>query len=211
MECNRCGDCCDGTRDGVIKDETTGMPKHVWGSKYPEDLYEARYHGVRLLNPIILGDGGPVVGGRGSRFEVDDTGTPYTAFKCSFLVEGDMGDGSGCETSCALRAAFPDPNPKKLEEIRPRACGEFPVFGLDIDATIIQGNTFIPPTGNLPRCTWHGIRVTGPWKDTTYWRSRWERQQAGEEVEPIPPPDPEFVQRLLSRRETIDGSVRDQR
>lgn len=209
MLCNRCGGCCDSLSDAVSRDEDNGLPMFTWGSKFPDDYYEARY-GVRLLNPVIVGDGGPVVGGSRSRFEVDSAGTTYTAFQCTFLEQGDGGDGTGCATTCGLRKNFPDPDPKKLEQIRPRNCGEFPVFGLDLDATILEGNTFVVPTGALPLCTWHGIRVTGPWKDTPYYVERWEKQQRGESVPPIPPVKPEIIAALLARRETIDGSVRNQ-
>ena len=29
-QCNRCGDCCDGSREHVRKDEATGLPLFVW-------------------------------------------------------------------------------------------------------------------------------------------------------------------------------------
>lgn len=174
-ECNRCGDCCDGTRDGVVKDEATGLPKFTWGEHYPEDLYKARF-GQRLLQPIVMVDGGIEVG---DAFEVDADGQPYTAFKCSMLR-----DCGGGKTACHLYGK--DKDPKDLSTIRPRNCGEFPVFGLLVDDAIISGQPFIPPTGSLPRCTWHGIRVVGPWKETPNWRTYWEAQQRGEDIVMIP-------------------------
>jgi hypothetical protein len=155
----------------VIKDEATGLPKFVWGSNAPEDLYAERY-GQRLLQPIVLGDGGPVLG---DEFEIDADGKPYTAFKCSMLQEP---EGEGCAATCKLYGKY---DVERLETIRPRNCGDFPVFGLVVDDSLVAGNPFVPPTGALPRCTWHGIRIVGPWKDTTYWRARWEQQQAEKE------------------------------
>lgn len=208
IECNRCGDCCSGLREGVVKDEATGMPKHTWGSRIPADRYRSRY-GEDLIIPIVLGDGEPVAK-PGAKFEIAEVAgkrMPYTAFKCAMLIEHDQGpdyvDGD-CRTSCKLKAMFPDPDPKKLHQIRPRVCGEFPVFGRSVDATIIDGHSFIPPTGNLPRCSWHGIRVTGPWKETDYWLARWETQQAGGTVLHAPAED--SLAPPLSRRETNDGS-----
>ena len=209
-ECNRCGDCCSGLREGVKKDEGTGLPLLVWGSKFPEDLYEARYHGQRLIIPIVLGDGGPDLG---EAFEIDSTGKPYTAFACSFLEEASAAEiEAGIpETTCGLIKEHGEGDPADISTIRPRNCGEFPVFGRDIDASLIDGNPFVPPTGALPRCVWYGIRITGPWKDTPYWRERWNSQQRGEPVAPSIAPDPQFIEQLLARRETVDGSVRNQR
>lgn len=162
-ECNRCGDCCDSMSDWVDKDEATGMPKLVWGSNAPEDRYEERY-GEPLLIPVVMGDGGPR---EGQSFEVDADGKPYTAFRCSKLIRH-----SEDETSCALyHGDRQDPSKSP-----PLNCGDFPVFSVLIDDAIVAGNSFIPPTGNLPRCTWYGIRVVGPWKNDPkgYWRRRWE-------------------------------------
>lgn len=167
MECNRCGlrDCCDGTMEDVVKDEATGFPLLVWGSRYPADFYEERY-GKPLIQPLVRGDGGIVVG---DAFEVDADGREYTAFKCSALKPCD--DGTAL---CGIRSEFPNPDPKKLEQMQPRSCGEFPIFGLDVDATIIDGHPFVPPVGALPRCTWYGMRIVGPWKNTPKWVQRWE-------------------------------------
>lgn len=216
MECNRCGDCCSGMRDGVKKDKDTGLPLVVWGSKYPEDLYEARY-GERMLRPIVLVDGGPVVAKAGQGFETDADGKPYTAFSCAFLEEHHDGTDpeAGPETSCGLMCRHPRPDPQRIEQIRPRACGEFPVFGLDIDAALIGGQSYIPATGNLPRCTWYGLRVVGPWKTTgtpeqvEYWRERWERQQRGEPVQAMMTVQQmaELAERLQAERVTEDGSM----
>lgn len=165
-ECNRCGDCCNGLSEYVKKDEATGLPLFVWGSNAPEDLYQERY-GKRLLQPIVMADGGPDIG---EDFEVDEDGKPYTSFKCSFLCDEDKE-----KTSCGLYGL--DKDPKDLSTIRPRNCGEFPIFGLDVDAAIIDGNPYVPPTGSLPRCTWHGIRIVGPWKNEDNWIARWNEQQ----------------------------------
>lgn len=204
MECNRCGACCNGLADNVRRDEATGLPLFTWGSRYPADRYASRY-GDALLLPVVRGDGGPVIG---EDFERDSEGRPYTAFVCSRLQVLHDGDGEGPRTACNL---YNGANPADLATLRPRNCGEFPVFGLDVDAAIIDGHPFVAPTGALPECTWHGIRVVGPWKDTPYWRERWERQQRGEPVDPVPAVSdlaPEIVAALHARRATIDGSVR---
>ena len=86
--------------------------------------------------------------------------------------------------------------------------------GLDVDAVVLDGRGYIPHTGALPRCTWYGIRVVGPWREGPkrdprgYWRERWERQQRGEEVDrlrDVSELGPE-IHALLARRATIDGS-----
>lgn len=220
MECNRCGDCCNGLREDVVKDEATGLPKFTWGSEFPADRYKARY-GTEMLLPIVRGDGGPEVG---DDFE-EMNGQPYTAFKCAHLVEHDQGPdwphdpldkdprpGGDCRTSCGLMARFGDnPDPNDLSQHRPRNCGEFPVYGSLVDSALIDGHSFIPATGVLPRCTWHGIRVTGPWRQEPYWVDRWEKQQRGEPVEELGRVDEAvlaaFMEQLLARRATVDGSV----
>ncbi len=169
MECNQCGDCCNGLRDGVRKDEKFGMPLLQWGSNAPADLYESRY-GQRMLLPIVMGDGGPDIG---DAFEIDVDGNPYTSFACAFLVEFD--EGVEPETRCGLYNRNVDPTDPSAN--RPYNCGAFPVFGQEVDDAILAGNTFVPPTGALPRCTWYGIRITGPWKDTDNMNRRWDRQQ----------------------------------
>lgn len=203
LECNRCGDCCNGLAEGVKKDPETGFPLFTWGSKYPEDRYRARY-GRELLIPLVRTDGGV---GPGEDFERDADGKPYTAFVCSFLE-------LPTDTEPAACGLYHGADPKNLATIRPRNCGEFPVFSLDVDATILDGHGFVPATGALPRCTWYGLRVVGPWREgdrdpTGYWRERWERQQRGEEVDrlldvaELAP----VIGALLARRATTDGST----
>ncbi len=203
MECNRCGDCCNGMREGVKKDESTGLPLFVWGKQFPVDLYEKRY-GQRMLVPIVLGDGGPEFG---AAFELDADGKPYTAFGCSFLEKNPA--GSSCETTCALYNG----NPRDPATVRPRACGEFPVYGQSVDHTIIDGHPFVPPVGALPRCTWYGIRIVGPWKEEPKWQDRWARQMRGESVRSFamsPQAMKRLISRLLKRRpdeESTDGEA----
>lgn len=204
MECNRCGDCCNGLAEGVRKDPETGFPLFTWGSRYPEDRYRARY-GRELLIPLVRTDGGV---GPGEDFERDADGKPYTAFVCSFLTLPTDDEPAAC-------GLYQGANPHDLSTLRPRNCGEFPVFGLDVDATILDGNGFVPATGALPRCTWYGLRVVGPWREGEKrdpggaWRERWERQQRGELVAELLPVDklgPE-IEALLARRATTDGST----
>lgn len=208
IECNRCGDCCNGLRPGVLKDEGTGLPLFIWGTDYPADRYAGRF-GEALLLPIVRGEEGAPAR-LGEDFERDSDGKPYTSFCCSQLIE--YGGDIAPETGCALYGRGTDPS--DLSTIRPRNCGEFPVFGLAVDDTIIAGHPFVPATGALPRCAWYGIRVVGPWKDTPGWRERWERQCRGEPVESVEL-DSSFVGRLLERKATaqegIDAGIHDQR
>lgn len=165
-ECNRCGGCCAGDLDDetVLKDEATGLPLFTWGSRFPEDMYEKRY-GKKLLQPIVMGDGGIEIG---KEFERDSDDIPYTSFRCSFFSQ----EADGCG-NCALygKADFTD-----LSTVRPRNCGEFPIFGLDVDSAILEHGFWVPPVGSLPKCTWYGIRLTGPWKNTPYWKAKFAAQ-----------------------------------
>lgn len=201
-DCNRCGDCCDSSREDVRKDIATGLPLLVWGSKFPADRYEARY-GEPLLLPIVEREGQLQVG---DSFEIDADGKPYTCFRCAF--HDDPGDGG--PTSCRLMAQHPEPAPDHIEQIRPLSCGEFPVFGTAVDDAIIGGHEFVPATGALPRCEWHGIRIVGPWKDTPYWRERWDRQQLGLPVADLTLSQ-DFVRGIAAktaqRKVTSDGSA----
>lgn len=202
-ECNRCGQCCSSLMDGVKRDLETDLPLLTWGSRFPADLYEARY-GVPLLRPVVRGEGGACIG---KAFEIDEDGKPYTAFSCSMLATHHDGTGEGPKTACMLMKAGEDP--QDLGSIRPRNCGDFPIFGLEVDGAIIDGHPYVPPTGATPECTWHGIRIVGPWKEAPSWRERWEAQQRGEEV-PRAARISEFegaIERLHERRATVDGSV----
>jgi len=197
MECNLCGDCCNGMRPDVKKDEDTGLPLFTWGSEFPEDFYESRY-GKKMLLPIIpleeikeLPYQGDIA--IGEAFAEDSDGKPYTCFKCSFLNEHEDGTGT-----CGLVDQFKDGDPNKLETMRPRNCGEFPVFGNNVGDAIIGGKTFIPPTGALPRCTWYGIRVTGPFRNESGWQDRWDKQQRGEEVPELKIPQ-EFIDSVTGK------------
>lgn len=196
MECNRCGGCCNGLLpdDVVKKDEDTGLPLFVWGSKFPEDLYEKRY-GQRMLQPIgFLDDSSemPYQGRIGivDKFEEDDQGKPHTCFSCAFHRQD-----TPEKSTCMLVEAEGEGNPEDISTIRPLNCGEFPIFSSAVDDAIIGGHTFVPATGALPRCTWYGLRIVGPWKDTPYWRDRWSRQQNNEEVADLSLPE-DFVKGL---------------
>lgn len=212
MECNRCGDCCNGLSDGVKKDEETGLPLFVWGDDFPKDLYKARY-GQPLLQPIGFLDKKakelPYQGEIGlvENFEVDVEGKSHTCFTCSMLQDYPQGL-DGPETGCALYGQDKDPN--DLSKIRPLNCGTFPVFDTAIDDTLVDGHTYIPHTGALPRCTWYGLCIVGPWRDTPYWRERWEKQQRGEAVQDLSI-DHSIVTALYdktqARRKTKDGSA----
>lgn len=212
MECNRCGDCCNGLSEHVKKDPVSGLPLFVWGSEFPEDLYEERF-GQRLLMPIATGDGGIQLA---EEFDINDAnGKPHASFVCSKLgyddsVEDRNDAPLGC-ASCKIYEQHTNPDPNDISQIRPRNCGDFPVFGLEVADSIIAGHGFVPPTGALPRCTWYGIRVVGPFQNNSYWRERWDAQQRNEPVE-----DLSLSQKTINaisaktqnRRVTIDGSTR---
>lgn len=155
-ECNRCGGCCAGDLpdDVVTKDDVTGLPLFVWtaddGLPEPDNLYTSRY-GRPLLQPLVMGDGGVV---RGHAWERDADARPYRAFRCSFLRE------EGHEhTTCTLQERFPHPDPQRPEQNRPLHCGEFPVFSGLVTLAVREHGSFLPATGSLPKCTWHGIRI----------------------------------------------------
>ncbi len=188
MECNRCGDCCSGMRPGVAKDEATGLPLHVWEARETAadearsqtadpDRYRGRLDEYPLFVPIVMRDGGI---GLGERFERDADGMPHTSFACRALIEY-PGGADGPETGCAIHET-PETYATSVLGLRPYNCGAFPVFGLEVSDSIIQHGYFVPPTGSLPRCTWYGLRVTGPFKDTPYWEERFARQERGEVV-----------------------------
>jgi hypothetical protein len=155
-ECNRCGGCCAGDLpdDVVKKDEATGLPLFVWtaenGLPEPEDLYASRY-GRPMLQPLVMGDGG-VVPGKAWERDADDA--PFKAFRCSFLRED-----SDDHTTCTLKERFPDPDPRQPRENRPLHCGEFPIFTSLVTLAVREHGSFVPATGSLPKCTWHGIRI----------------------------------------------------
>lgn len=185
MECSRCGDCCDGSREGVKKDEPTGLPLFVWESRdraadptrsqtADPERYAPRFDGKPLLLPIIMVDGSI---GIGKAFDLDADGKPHTSFRCRALMEYPEGP-DGPEAGCAIYHV-PETAHESVQGVRPLNCADFPVFGQVVDESIISHGYYVPPTGALPRCVWYGIRVTGPWKDTPEWVSRFEEQQRG--------------------------------
>lgn len=163
MECNRCGDCCDGTSDYVNQDPSGAeVPLFVWtrdaddeanAFPLPEDRYEERF-GRPLIIPLVRGDGRLV---EADDFERDQHGDPVRVFKCAELRRHE--DGT---TSCGIYDDRPS--------VRPYYCGAFPVFGMEADQAIIHGGEYIPHTAALPRCTWYRLRIVGPWKETPIWR-----------------------------------------
>ncbi|HET6495993.1 MAG TPA: hypothetical protein VFH61_11600 [Thermoleophilia bacterium] len=165
LKCNRCGGCCSGLREHVRKDDETGLPLHTWespesaagpGSQTADpDRYNDRTpDGSRLLLPVITNDEGELL--IGETYDIDLDGRPHTSFHCSQLL--DHPDGAdGAETGCGLYA--------EPVEVRPYNCGAFPVFGLEVDDSIIEHGAYVPPLGNLPECEWYGLRIVGPWKE----------------------------------------------
>lgn len=184
LECNRCGDCCDSSRPAVKTDARWGMPLWVWGSKLPADRYAGRFGGEAMVIPLVRGDGGMVPG---DDFERDADGVPYRAFRCRFL------EGDGDATRCGIYEN------SEAEGRRPYNCGAFPVFGQEVADSVIHHGTFVPPTGALPRCTWYGIRIVGPYKDSPGWRQRWADQQAGRPVPDLSLPQ-EWIDSVVGNR-----------
>lgn len=167
MECNRCGDCCDTRRPDVNKDEATGLPMFTWESadaaagpgsqtadphRYDDRLDPPQ----RLILPVVEVEGQLVVG---DEFDRDAEGRPWTSYACAAFVEFPEGP-DGPEGGCSIYGGEDGRHGR-----RPLNCGSFPVFGLEVVDTIVQHGAYVPPTGHLPRCTWHGIRVVGPWKE----------------------------------------------
>ncbi len=161
MECNRCGDCCDSSGENVKLDKKHSVPLFVWGGNLPEDRYKSRF-GKEMVIPLVRGDGGLV---EAEEFEIQSNGEPHRAFRCTFLERDEEG-----LSSCGI---YDQPSPER----RPLNCGSFPVFGQEVDDAIIDHGYFIPPTGALPRCTWYGMRIVGPWKETKNWNMLFENQR----------------------------------
>lgn len=200
LECNRCGGCCAGDLDDetVRKDKATGLPLMVWESPdtaaHPQRAqtadpmrYASRFDGDPLLIPLVMVDGGI---GFGEDFERDADGRPYTAYHCRALAY--RGRGAEPESECRIYGT-------EQHQVRPYNCGAFPVYGLEVDDAIVQRGYYIPPTGALPRCTWYGIRITGPWKDRPAWRARYAAQARGEPVQDMSLP-PAFVAAVAAQQ-----------
>jgi hypothetical protein len=130
LECNGCGDCCDSRR-------TDGF--WTWGA-LPEDGYRSLTGGERLIIPIDLVDG--EWRDRAQRPEDAAEFTP-TRFRCMAFAE--RADGTG---SC-LRHGQP----------RPPKCGEFPVWGPEIEAELREQHEVQLHTGAFPRCAWYQVVV----------------------------------------------------
>lgn len=105
-----------------------------------------------MIRPVVRGENGLEIG---KDFEMVD-GESHTSFHCDHVENG----------ACGIFDS----------EERPRPCWDFPVFGILRDSQIISGKPFIPNVGWFPKCTWYGLRVTGPYMDTDYWREHWEAQ-----------------------------------
>ncbi len=158
MECSRCGDCCDTTSEYVKTDPVVGLPLFVWTKPHedtafelPEDRYAKRY-GRPLVQAVVRGDGGLVTA---QEFERDGNGDEHRSFKCAALMRV-----TDDYTTCSLYSNF-DPDPA-----RPYHCGAFPVQGMEADQAVNVGGEYIPHTSALPRCTWYGLRIVDPWKET---------------------------------------------
>lgn len=129
-----------------------------------------------MLLPIGMVDGGIDIK---LEFERDADDKQYSCYSCAF-----HGMGVDGLATCELLEKYPNPDPKVPAQNRPLNCGDFPVFGSAIDDALLGGHSYVPATGAYPKCTWWGIRIVGPWRDTPQYTERWDRQQQG-----LPVPD----------------------
>ena len=132
LECNGCGDCCDSRR-------TDGF--WTWAA-LPPDGYRHLNRGDPLIIPLERVDQG-----WRDRAHVaeDDLDFSPTRFRCAAFVPLDDGNAL-----CRIH-----------DSERPRACGEFPVWGADIERDLEERGEAVLQTGSLPRCTWYGVVVVG--------------------------------------------------
>jgi Fe-S-cluster containining protein len=130
LECNGCGDCCDSRRS----------PDGTWAwAGVPEDLY-AGLVGEALIIP--LEQVGQSWHDREHRPE-DSLELIPTYFRCTAFRPEE--DGRGL---CGRHT-----------EARPAVCGEFPVWGTNVEEDLeAYGETNLG-TDFLPRCTWFNLRV----------------------------------------------------
>lgn len=129
MECNGCGDCCDSRR-------TDG---HWAWSSVPHDLFEEMV-GEPLIIPLErVGDGW-----RDRPHEdYDVLELIPTLFRCAALQPQEDG-----RALCGRHT-----------EARPAVCGEFPVWGPDVEQDLASAGEAHLATSFLPRCTWLNVVV----------------------------------------------------
>ncbi len=130
LECNGCGDCCDSRR-------TDGF--WTWGT-LPADQYATECGGQPLIIPLErVGDGW-----RDRPHEPsDESALSGTRFRCSAFEPQD--DGRGL---CGRHGQW-----------RPPKCGEFPVWGADVEGELAAVGLVVLNVSAFPRCTWHGMTV----------------------------------------------------
>lgn len=130
LDCNGCGDCCDSRR-------TDGF--WTWGA-LPADQYRAHCEGQPLIIPLERSDAG--WRDRAHQPE-DESALSGTRFRCAAFQPQD--DGRGL---CGRHGQW-----------RPPKCGQFPVWGSDIDDELAATGSATLNVGAFPRCTWHGMVV----------------------------------------------------
>ncbi len=130
LECNGCGDCCDSRR-------TDGF--WTWGD-LPADQYRSLCGGEPLIIPLERVDG-------------DWRDRPYEAADASAL--------SGSRFRCTAFLPQPDGGGRcgRHQLPRPDKCGEFPVWGADIDTRLAADGEVEVQAGSFPRCTWFGAVI----------------------------------------------------
>lgn len=129
LECNGCGDCCDSRR-------TDGF--WTWPG-IPADQYRALC-GERLIIPLERIDGGWRDRAHRPGDEVDLSGT---RFRC-VAFEPHLDGSGGCG---------------RHDQPRPPVCGEFPVWGTQIEVDLAAAGKAPLNCGAFPRCTWFGMVV----------------------------------------------------
>ncbi len=130
LECNGCGDCCDSRR-------TDGF--WTWGA-LPADQYRAQADGQPLIIPIErIHDGWQ----DRPHDPADQSSLSGTRFRCAAFQPQE--DGRGL---CGRHGQW-----------RPQKCGEFPVWGADIEDELAATGLAVLHVGAFPRCTWHGMTV----------------------------------------------------
>ena len=131
LECNGCGDCCDSRRtDGFWS----------WPA-LPRGQYRRLGGGEPLIIPLErIGDGWQ----DRAPLPADARSLTPTRFRCTAFTP--QPDGSGL---CGIH-----------DRRRPKICGEFPVFGKEIERRLAQEGRVRLQTGAFPRCTWHNVCVT---------------------------------------------------
>ena len=130
IECNGCGDCCDSRR---------AVGGWAWGA-LPADQFAPLNDGEPLIIPVVEVDG--QWQDRAYRPE-DAFELSPTRFRCAaFEPQPDGGGRCG-----------------RHDAPRPQRCGDFPVWGAEIEAQLHEHGEVPLETAWLPRCAWYRVTV----------------------------------------------------